>query len=75
MVYLVVLVLIFAWTSGAFNPNRVELSHTQIVDLFEQERVKAFVIQGSAMELTLHSAYEGKTTILCTLGPFEIVVI
>ena len=68
MVYLVVLVLIFAWSSGAFNPNRVELSHTQIVDLFEQERVKAFVIQGSAMELTLHSAYEGKTTILCTLG-------
>ncbi len=68
LVYLVVLVLIFAWSSGAFNPNRVKLSHTQIVDLFEEEHVKSFVIQGSTMELTLHGTYDGKEKLLCTLG-------
>ena len=68
LIYLVVVVLIMAWATGALNPNRVKLSHTEIVKLFEAEAVKSFVIQGSTMELTLHSTLEGKDTILCTLG-------
>ena len=68
LIYLVVVVLIMAWATGALNLNRVKLSHTEIVALFEAEAVKSFVIQGSAMELTLHSPQEGKDTILCTLG-------
>ena len=68
LVYLVVLVLVFSWASGAFNPNRVNLSHTQIVKLFESEAVKSFVIQGNTIELTFVAEYNGKAKALCTLG-------
>ena len=68
LVYLVLLALVFAWSSGALNPNRVDLTYSGIVDLFEEENVKSFVIQGSAIELTLKGTYDGKGTILCTLG-------
>ena len=68
LVYLVALVLVFSWASGAFNPNRANLSHTQIVKLFESEAVKSFVIQGNTIELTFVAEYNGKAKALCTLG-------
>ena len=71
LVYLVVLVLLMTWASGGFGMRTTKLSHTQIVDLFETEQVKSFVIQGSKIELTLHGTYEGKDTILCELGDPE----
>ena len=68
LVYLAVLVLLMSWISGGLGMNRAKLSYTQIVDLFEQEQVKSFVIQGSTIELSLHGAYDGESKLLCTLG-------
>ena len=68
LVYVVVLTLLLSWVSGGFRMNQVKLSHTQIVDLFREESVKSFVIQGNTIELTLHGTYDGKEKILCTLG-------
>ena len=50
LVYVVVLTLLLSWASGGFRMNQVNLSHTQIVDLFRAESVKSFVIQGNVME-------------------------
>ena len=68
LVYVVALTLLLSWASGGFRMNQVNLSHTQIVDLFRAESVKSFTIQGSTIELTLHGTYDGKETIQCTLG-------
>ena len=68
LVYLVVLFLLLSWAGGGFLMNQVKLSHTQIVELFQEEAVKSFVIQGNAIELTLHGTYDGKEQIVCTLG-------
>ena len=68
LVYLLALVLLMSWASGGFGMRTTELSHTQLIDLFEAEQVKSFVIQGSKIELTLHGTYDGKNTILCELG-------
>ena len=68
LTYLLVLILLMSWVSGNFGADRTRLSHTQIVELFEQEQVKSFVIQGNAIELTLHEPYEGESKLLCTLG-------
>ena len=68
LVYVVALTLLLSWASGVFRMNQVNLSHTQIVDLFRAESVKSFTIQGSTIELTLHGTYDGKEKIQCTLG-------
>ena len=71
LVYLLALVLLMSWASGGFGMRTTKLSHTQLIDLFETEQVKSFVIQGSKIELTLHGTYEGKEKILCELGDPE----
>ena len=68
LVYVVVLVLLTSWITGSLGLNQTKLSYTQIVDLFEQEQVKSFVIQGSQIELTLHGTYDGESKLLCSLG-------
>ena len=68
LLYLVTLYLILNWASGGFNLNREELSHTEIVQLFREERVKSFVIQGNEIELQLHGTYDGKEELTCELG-------
>ena len=68
LLYLVTLYLILNWASGGFNLNREELSHTEIVQLFREERVESFVIQGNEIELQLHGTYDGKEELTCELG-------
>ena len=68
LVYIVLLVLLYSWLSGGFGMGETKLSHTQITELFAAEQVKSFVIQGNKIELTLHTPYEGESTILCSLG-------
>ena len=68
LVYIVLLVLLYSWLSGGFGLGESKLSHTEITELFVNEQVKSFVIQGNRIELTLHTPYEGESTILCSLG-------
>ena len=68
LLYLVTLYLILNWASGGFNLNREELSHTEIEQLFREERVESFVIQGNEIELQLHGTYDGKEELVCQLG-------
>ena len=68
LVYLLVLFLIMTWASDGLGLNRTNLSHTQLVELFQAERVKSFTIQGNLIELQLHGTYDGKDELLCSLG-------
>ena len=68
LVYLVMLFLIMTWVTGGFGQRQANLTHNQIVELFEQEQVKSFVIEGNRIELKLHGTYDGESTLLCSLG-------
>ena len=68
LVYLILMVLLYSWITGGFGMGETKLSHTEITELFVSEQVKSFVIQGNQIELTLHTPYEGESTILCSLG-------
>ena len=68
LVYLLVLFLIMSWVTGGFGLGQNDLSHTQLVALFEQEQVRSFVIQGNRIELKLHGTYNGDRELLCSLG-------
>ena len=67
-VYVALLFLMMNWFSNSFGMGVTKLTHTQITELFVQEQVKSFTIQGNKIELTLHTPYEEKDTILCNLG-------
>ena len=68
LVYLSVLLLLMGWVSEGFGLGVDDLSHSQLLKLFEEERVKSFTIQGNHIELELHGAYDGEDTLLCRLG-------
>ena len=67
-VYAAMLFLLMSWVSNSFGLGVTKLTHTQITDLFVNEQVKSFTIQGSKIELKLHTPYEEKDTIICNLG-------
>ena len=68
LVYLLVLYLLMSWVTGGFGRKHTGLSHNQIVELFQEEQVKSFIIEGNEIQLKLHGTYDGKTTLLCKLG-------
>ncbi|MCD7755112.1 MAG: ATP-dependent zinc metalloprotease FtsH [Firmicutes bacterium] len=68
LIYLVVLLLLFSWINGVFDTASDGLSYSQILELFRQEQVKSFVVDGQTITLTLHEAYNGKTQLVCSLA-------
>ena len=72
LIYLVALFLLFSWVSNAFGLGMDNLSYSQIVDLFENEQVKSFVVQGEQIELTLHTPVDGEDKLVCVLGDPEV---
>ena len=71
LVYVAILLMLFAWVTDAFGLGAAKLSYSQIVELFEKEQVKSFVIQEDQIQLTLHQPLNGDDTILCTLGDVD----
>ncbi len=68
LVYLLMLFLIMSWITNGFGLGQTDLSHTQLVALFEQQEVRSFVIQGNLIELKLHGTYNGDKELLSSLG-------
>ena len=68
LVYMLILYLLVNWVTGGFGEKKTKLSHNEIVELFEMEQVKSFVIEGNEIELKLHDTYDGKSKLLCNLG-------
>lgn len=70
--YVAVLFLPFSWISGSFGLGVDKLSYSQIVELFEQEKVKSFTLQDDRIQLELHTPIDGDNTLLCELGSQEV---
>ncbi len=64
LVLLIFLATVFALTGGNTS---VELTYSQIIDLFEAQQVESFVVAGDVLTLQLREPYEGQTEISRTL--------
>ena len=71
VLYVGILALLLSWMLGAFNGVSHDLSYSQIVDLFEQEQVKSFVVKDKTITLELHNPYQGSTKLTCNMADAE----
>ena len=71
LIYVAILIALFAWTSGLFQGSGQSLSYSQVLQLFEAEQVKEFVVEDKTITLLLHAPLNGKTQISTTLADPE----
>ena len=71
ILYIGILALLLSWVLGVFGDSTDDLSYSQVVELFEKEQVKGFVVQEQKIQLTLHEPYEGKQRLVCALADPE----
>ena len=72
ILYLAVLALLFSWVTGIFGNVTDNLTYSQILELFEEEQVKAFAVEGSQIHLLLHNPYNDKLQLLCNLADVNL---
>ena len=68
LAYILLLVLLFSWISGIFLNQGNQLSYSEVLELFRNEQVKEFVVQGNSLTLALHTPYNGRTELTTTLA-------
>ncbi len=68
VIYVAVLILAFSWIFGLFGDRGDQLAYSQVVALFREEQVRSFTVEDGYIRLSLHTPYEGKTTLLTALA-------
>lgn len=71
IVYLVVLIAIFTWAKELLNKEVNQIPYSEIVELFQQEQVRSFVVEDDLIELNLYTPYNGETTLVAVLAEPE----
>jgi len=72
LIYVAVLIALFAWSSGLFRGAGQSLSYSEMLQLFEKEQVQRFVVEDKTITLQLRQPYEGKSQISTTLADPEV---
>lgn len=68
LTYLIVLTLIFllvGWALGLFSKG--DISYSQVLTLFKEEKVKSFSVQDGIIQLKLHQEEHGKTKLMAVV--------
>ena len=71
-IYIIILVLGFSLLLNIFGNGTDSLTYSQIVELFQNGQVKAFVVEGDNIQLELHSPYLEKTKLTAPLADAEL---
>ena len=71
ILYVGVLALVLSLILGIFNFGKDDLTYSQIVNLFNKEQVKSFVVEEQTITLKLHESYDGKDKLTCQLADPE----
>ena len=71
ILYILVLLLIFSWAGSLFGYGMSSLSYSQVVELFQKEQVKKFVVSEQTITLELHAPYNGETKLTANLADPE----
>ena len=73
--YVLWMLCVFMLLSAAsyfFRPKEPEISYAEVVQLFEQEKVKSFTVQDTTLTLKLREAVDGKTELRKELYDFDL---
>ena len=66
--YLLVLVLLFSFVLRLFRARNDGLPYSQIVDLFQQEQVRSFLVEDGRITMKLWKPYNGNTKVVTALA-------
>ena len=61
LLYLAVLAMLFVWVTGVFTPTGNAVPYSRVLELFRQEQVKQFVVNGDTLTMELYTPYNGST--------------
>ncbi len=67
-IYLTVLVLAFSWAGDLFQQGMSSVAYSEVVELFQKEQVKSFVVEEQTISLELHRPYQGQTKLVTNLA-------
>ena len=71
VIYVVVLVLAFSWMLGLFKGNGNDLTYSQVISLFKQEKVRSFVVKENTIYLVLREPINNKNALSVPLADPE----
>ena len=71
LLYLAVLTMLFVWVTGAFTPTGNAVPYSRVLELFRQEQVKQFVVNGDVLTMELYTPYDGETEIYTEIADPE----
>ena len=71
IVYVAILALAFSWLLGLFGGKKDDISYSQVITLFQKEQVKSFLVEGTYIQLQLHTPYNDKTVLTTELADPE----
>ena len=71
IIYVVILVLAFTWMLRLFGGDGNGLTYSQVVNLFKQEQVRAFVVEDDTIHLQLHTPINGDDTLVGSIADAE----
>ncbi len=63
LVYMAILVMVFSWVLSNYSKKTNTIPYSDLLELFRQEQVSEFVVEGNTITLQLRSSYDGKTTV------------
>ena len=69
--YLLVLLAVFSWALNALGPKTNTIPYSQLVELFQNEQVSQFWVEGNSITLVLRTPMNGKNTITSGLADPE----
>ena len=72
IIYLLLLSLAFSLITGIFSGPSSDLPYSEIVSLFEDGKVRAFVVSDQTITLELHQELDGETTVSSYLADPEL---
>ena len=71
LIYVAIVAIALSWLIGLFDMGGDDLTYSQVVELFEQQKVKEFIVKDQQIYLTLHEPLDGETDFITTLSNAE----
>ncbi len=71
LIYVAIIVVALSWIIGMFGLGGSGFTYSEVVELFQQEKVKSFTVKDQKIYLTLREPMGGETEFVATLSDAE----
>ena len=72
LIFGLILFFCLSWIMNLFGLTGNSLPYSQVLELFEKEQVRSFVVSGEQLQLSLHTPLNGATEVLTELADPEL---